>query len=60
MFGATEEDRATYKAQADLALKQAENLRKAGVPASTDASTDGQTVARSYENAPWNQHVQVA
>lgn len=60
VFGADDQARADYKAQADLALRQAENLRNAGVPPTVDASTAGTGEAKSYEQAPWNGHLQTA
>jgi predicted nuclease with TOPRIM domain len=56
-FGETTEARTDYKAKADLALKQADNLRNAHIPPVADATTTGGDGARSWESAPWNKHL---
>ncbi|OIN61184.1 hypothetical protein [Arsenicibacter rosenii] len=57
-FGASQEARTAWKAQADLALQQADAMRSASVtPPKADATTTGQAPElKSYEKAPWNQH----
>ena len=57
VFGETAEARSTFKAQADLAIRQADALRGAGVPPVADASTTDDDGAKSYELAPWNKHL---
>ncbi|TAF02280.1 MAG: hypothetical protein EAZ80_01670, partial [Runella slithyformis] len=59
-FGETGEARTAFKQAADQNQIWVENMRKAGIVPSADATTMGQSELKSYEKAPWNEAAQAA